>query len=92
MSFGRAIERLNRRTERRRAQEWPGALMSRQQRLDFAPENRVVLRVSDLPRCIESLKRAGLRLRNSMQVGPGGRQIQLEDPDGNPIELFEPAS
>lgn len=54
--------------------------------------NRVVLRVSDLPGCIESLKRAGLRLRNSMQVGPGGRQIQLEDPDGNPIELFEPAS
>lgn len=53
--------------------------------------NRVVLRVADLPACIESLKLAGLRFRNEMEAGPGGRQIQLEDPDGNPIELFEPA-
>jgi glyoxylase I family protein len=53
--------------------------------------NRIVLRVVDLPACIEDLKKAGLRLRNQMEVGPGGRQIQLEDPDGNPIELFEPA-
>jgi glyoxylase I family protein len=53
--------------------------------------NRVVLRVADLPACIESLKRAGLRLRNEMEAGPFGRQIQMEDPDGNPIELFEPA-
>ena len=29
--------------------------------------------------------------RNEMETGPGGKQIQLEDPDGNPIELFEPA-
>ena len=34
---------------------------------------------------------AGLLYPNQMEVGPGGRQIQLEDPDGNPIELFEPA-
>jgi len=53
--------------------------------------NRVVLRVADLPACIESLKRAGLRFRNQLEAGPGGRQIQIEDPDGNPIELFEPA-
>jgi glyoxylase I family protein len=53
--------------------------------------NRVVLRVADLPACIESLQRAGLRFRNEMEVGPGGRQIQIEDPDGNPVELFEPA-
>ncbi|HET9315072.1 MAG TPA: VOC family protein [Vicinamibacteria bacterium] len=53
--------------------------------------NRVVLRVEDLPACIESLKRAGLRFRNEMETGPGGKQIQIEDPDGNPIELFEPA-
>jgi glyoxylase I family protein len=53
--------------------------------------NRVVLRVADLPACIEQLKRAGLHFRNEMEVGPGGRQIQLEDPDGNAIELFEPA-
>jgi glyoxylase I family protein len=53
--------------------------------------NRVVLQVADLPARIEMLKKAGLRFRNTMEVGPGGKQIQLEDPDGNPIELFEPA-
>ena len=53
--------------------------------------NRVVLRVQDLPRFIETLQNAGLRFRNEMETGPGGRQIQIEDPDGNPIELFEPA-
>ncbi len=37
------------------------------------------------------LKKAGLHFRNEMETGPGGRQIQIEDPDGNPIELFEPA-
>ena len=52
--------------------------------------NRVVLRVADLPACIESLKSAGVYFRNEMEVGPGGRQILVEDPDGNPIELFEP--
>jgi len=52
--------------------------------------NRVVLRVSDLAGCIESLKGAGVRFRNELESGPGGRQIQIEDPDGNPIELFEP--
>jgi glyoxylase I family protein len=53
--------------------------------------NRVVLRVVDLPMCIQRLKTADLHFRNEMEVGPHGRQIQLEDPDGNPIELFEPA-
>jgi glyoxylase I family protein len=53
--------------------------------------NRIVLRVNDLPAFIETLKRSGLRFRNEMLTGPGGRQIQIEDPDGNPIELFEPA-
>ena len=53
--------------------------------------NRVVLRVEDLPAFIERLKKAGLQFRNEMIVGPGGKQIQLADPDGNPIELFEPA-
>jgi len=52
---------------------------------------RVVLRVADLRACIEALKREGLRLRNEMEAGPGGKQVQLEDPDGNPVELFEPA-
>jgi glyoxylase I family protein len=54
--------------------------------------NRVVLRVDDLPSLIALLKQAGLRFRNEMESGPGGKQIQLEDPDGNPIELFEPAA
>jgi glyoxylase I family protein len=53
--------------------------------------NRIVLQVDDLTGRIETLKKAGLRFRNEMEVGPGGKQIQLEDPDGNPIELFEPA-
>jgi glyoxylase I family protein len=53
--------------------------------------NRVVLKVADLPGLIAELKKAGLRFRNEMETGPGGRQIQLEDPDGNAIELFEPA-
>ena len=53
--------------------------------------NRIILHVSDLPARIDALKKAGLRFRNEMEVGPGGKQIQIEDPDGNPIELFEPA-
>ena len=53
--------------------------------------NRVVLKVADLSGFITELKKAGLRFRNEMETGPGGRQIQIEDPDGNPIELFEPA-
>ena len=53
--------------------------------------NRVVLRVSDLPACITALKNAGVAFRNDMETGPAGRQIQIDDPDGNPLELFEPA-
>jgi len=53
--------------------------------------NRIVLRVDDLPARIKALRESGLQFRNEMEVGPGGRQIQLLDPDGNPIELFEPA-
>ena len=53
--------------------------------------NRVVLQVTDLAGKIEDLTKAGLHFRNQMEVGPGGKQVQLEDPDGNPIELFEPA-
>jgi glyoxylase I family protein len=53
--------------------------------------NRIVLQVQDLPSRIVELKKEGVHFRNEMEVGPGGRQILLEDPDGNPIELFEPA-
>ena len=53
--------------------------------------NRVVLLVQDLSARIADLKKQRVHFRNDMEVGPGGRQIQVEDPDGNPIELFEPA-
>jgi len=53
--------------------------------------NRVVLRVTDLPAFVAVLRSAGLHFRNDMETGPGGKQIQIEDPDRNPIELFEPA-
>ena len=54
--------------------------------------NRVVLSAPNLTGWIEKLKKAGVRFRNDMETGPAGSQIQLEDPDGNPIELFEPAA
>jgi glyoxylase I family protein len=53
--------------------------------------NRIILHADDLLARIETLKKAGVHFRNEMEAGPGGKQIQLEDPDGNPIELFEPA-
>ena len=53
--------------------------------------NRIVLQVEDLPAAIDALKGAGVDFRNEMESGPGGKQVQIEDPDGNPIELFEPA-
>jgi glyoxylase I family protein len=73
----------------------PGASGSRPMPDDHQQEpggwNRVVLEVKDLPARITELKNQGVHFRNEMEVGPGGRQIQIEDPDGNPIELFEPA-
>ena len=54
--------------------------------------NRVILRVWNLHDRSDDLKREGVRFRNEMEVGPGGKQVQIEDPDGNPVELFEPAS
>jgi glyoxylase I family protein len=50
-----------------------------------------VLQVSDFVREIERLENAGLKFRNEMETGPAGLRIPLDDPDGNPIELFEPA-
>jgi glyoxylase I family protein len=74
----------------------PGASGSRQMPNGRSQEpsgwNRVVLRVAGLPACVAALKNAGVAFRNEMEVGPGGQQIQIEDPDGNPVELFEPAS
>jgi glyoxylase I family protein len=54
--------------------------------------NRIVLKVDDLQGCIAAFTGTGFRFRNEMETGPGGRQILIEDPDGNPIELFEPAA
>ena len=53
--------------------------------------NRIVLQVENLPARINALKKTGIHFRNEMETGPGGKQVQLEDPDGNPIERFEPA-
>src|SRR5438067_11176366 len=53
--------------------------------------NRVILEVKDLPARVAELHERGVRFRNESETGPGGKQIQVEDPDGNPIELFEPA-
>jgi glyoxylase I family protein len=73
----------------------PGASGSRPmangQRQEPGGWNRVVLRVEDLAACIARLRTAGAHFRNDMEVGPAGKQIQLLDPDGNPIELFETA-
>lgn len=51
--------------------------------------NRILLYVSDLDAQIQKLKKAGAHFRNTVEVGPGGKQIQIDDPDGNPIELHE---
>ena len=53
--------------------------------------NRVVIEVKDLPARIGELKRLPVVFRNELESGPGGKQVQIEDPDGNPLELFEPA-
>ncbi len=54
--------------------------------------NRIVLNVDDLASRVATLRQAGLHFRSDIITGPGGKQIQLEDPDGNPVELFEPAA
>jgi catechol 2,3-dioxygenase-like lactoylglutathione lyase family enzyme len=52
--------------------------------------NRFQLEVDDLEAIVASLRAAGTRFRNEIVVGVGGRQILVEDPAGNPVELFEP--
>jgi catechol 2,3-dioxygenase-like lactoylglutathione lyase family enzyme len=53
--------------------------------------NRIQIEVSDLEREAEALRGAGASFRNDIVTGRGGSQILLEDPSGNPIELFQPA-
>jgi len=52
--------------------------------------NRIHLIVEDLPSAVERLRSAGVRFRSDIITGPGGSQIVLDDPSGNPIELFQP--
>jgi catechol 2,3-dioxygenase-like lactoylglutathione lyase family enzyme len=52
--------------------------------------NRLVIEVEDLAGHVATLKAAGLRFRNDIVTGPGGSQVLVEDPSGNPIELFQP--
>ncbi len=52
--------------------------------------NRIQLQVSDLASEVEILRKAGAHFRNDIVLGNGGKQILLDDPAGNPIELFEP--
>ncbi|HEU5073929.1 MAG TPA: VOC family protein [Polyangiaceae bacterium] len=51
--------------------------------------NRIVLYVDDLAATIAGLQAAAANFRNEVEVGPGGKQVQIDDPDGNPIELHE---
>jgi catechol 2,3-dioxygenase-like lactoylglutathione lyase family enzyme len=53
--------------------------------------NRIQLEVEDLTDQVETLRKAGARFRNEIVAGTGGKQILLDDPSGNPIELFESA-
>ena len=52
--------------------------------------NRFAVEVSDLAAKVEELRRAGVSFRNEIVTGVGGRQILVDDPSGNPVELFEP--
>lgn len=54
--------------------------------------SRIVLQVDDLDATVARLRARGVGFRNDIVSGPGGRQILCEDPSGNPIELFQPAS
>jgi hypothetical protein len=53
--------------------------------------NRIQIPVADLEKEVEKLRSAGLHFRNEILSGVGGSQIILDDPSGNPIELFQPA-
>ena len=52
--------------------------------------NRISLQVSDLAAAVETLRGNGVHFRNDIVAGVGGKQILLDDPSGNPVELFEP--
>jgi catechol 2,3-dioxygenase-like lactoylglutathione lyase family enzyme len=72
----------------------PGASASRPMPDGRTPEaggwNRFVIEVGDLESRVAELRQVGVKFRNDIVVGPGGKQILCEDPSGNAIELFEP--
>jgi catechol 2,3-dioxygenase-like lactoylglutathione lyase family enzyme len=53
--------------------------------------NRFAIQVADLAGMVERLRAAGVHMRNSIVTGVGGKQVIVDDPSGNPVELFEPA-
>jgi catechol 2,3-dioxygenase-like lactoylglutathione lyase family enzyme len=53
--------------------------------------NRFVIEVDDIEARVERMRGMGIKFRNDIVTGPGGKQILVEDPSGNPIELFQPA-
>jgi catechol 2,3-dioxygenase-like lactoylglutathione lyase family enzyme len=54
--------------------------------------NRLIVKSANLDSDVQALKQAGVRFRNEVVSGPGGRQILVEDPSGNLVEIFEPAA
>jgi catechol 2,3-dioxygenase-like lactoylglutathione lyase family enzyme len=54
--------------------------------------NRIHLLVDDIAAEVDRLRAAGLTFRNDIVTGPGGKQILVDDPSGNPVELFQPAA
>jgi len=73
----------------------PGSSASRPLADGSKPEpggwNRLVIETDDIEAAIAAAKRAGARLRSDVVSGPGGKQVVIDDPSGNPVELFEPA-
>ena len=53
--------------------------------------NRIHLIVDDIAAAVDRLRSEGVKFRNDILSGPGGKQVLIEDPSGNPIELFQPA-
>ena len=54
--------------------------------------NRIIINVDDLPSEIERLRKAQVHFRSDILTGPGGAEVVVDDPSGNPVELFQPAS
>ena len=72
----------------------PGASAARPMPDGRKPEaggwNRFVIEIDDLESKVAELRQTGMKFRNDIVAGPGGKQIVCEDPSGNPIELFQP--